>query len=206
MTVGISPHTLRVKAPVLDCAARLFAEHGPHGLDMSTLTRRVSDETGITEASLRRAFPTRLDLAYAVVLHSTRERVDGQLAADRPDRPVVERMSDLVRRQVESGWKHRSAASLAHWILPVLRAVHPSRHREVDSLNRVYREHIRGIIVDGMAAGVFSVRHPGRTADEVLETFDSLLYWYDPEAGLSMEDLVAVYVDLVIHHHLGCVR
>ncbi|WP_159940086.1 MULTISPECIES: TetR/AcrR family transcriptional regulator [unclassified Nocardiopsis] len=206
MTAETSPHALRTTASVLDCAARLFAEHGSQGLAMSALTRRIAAETGTDAASLRRAFPTRFDLAYAVVLRSTRERVNGQLAADRPELPAAERMAALVRRQVENGWKHRAATSLAHEMLPVLRAIHPTRHREVSSLTRIYREHIRGVIVDGVVAGVFRVCDPGRAADEVLETFDSLLYWYDPGAGLSLDDLGAVYVDLVIHHHLGCPR
>ncbi|OLT27400.1 hypothetical protein BJF83_02190 [Nocardiopsis sp. CNR-923] len=54
---------------------------------MSALTERIASETGTDAASLRRAFPTRFDLAYAVVLRSTRERVDGQLTADDAARP-----------------------------------------------------------------------------------------------------------------------
>lgn len=206
MTADISPHALRTTAPVLDCAARLFTEHGSHGLAMSALTHRISAETGADAASLKRAFPTRFDLAYAVVLRSTRERVNGQLAADRPDRPAIDRMSSLVRRHVAAGWKHRTATALARELLPALRAIHPARHREISSLARVYREHIRGIIADGVVADVFRARETGRAADEVLETFDSLLDWYDPEAELTLDDLGAVYVDLVIHHNLGCPR
>lgn len=206
MTAHTSPHALRTTAPVLDCAARLFTEHGSRGLAMAELTRRIAAGTGADPASLRRAFPTRFDLAYAVVLRSTHERVDGQLAADLPDHGPIDRMSALVRRHVETGWKHRTAAALAHELLPTLRAIHPARHREVASLTRLYREHVREIIAEGVAAGVFAVSDPGRVADDVLETFDSLLHWYDPEAGLSLDDLGAVYVDLVIHHHLRCPR
>lgn len=206
MTADTSPHTLRTTAPVLDCAARLFARHGPHGLDMSALTALISVETGVDTTSLRRAFPTWFDLAYSVVLRSTRERVNGQLTADRPDLPVVERMSSLVERHVTNCWQHRWATALGRELQPRLRAAHPSRYREISSLVRAYREHVRGLILVGVAAGVFGVDEPGRAADEVLETFDSLLYWYDPGAGLSMDDLSAVYVDLVLHHHLGCPR
>jgi hypothetical protein len=109
-------------------------------------------------------------------------------------------------RHVETGWRHRAATALAHEILPTLRAIHQERHREIGALMRTYREHIRQIVVDGVLAGAFHVDDPGRATDEVLGTFDSLLHWYRPEGGLSLDDLGAVYVDLVIHHHLGCPR
>ncbi|WP_116245050.1 TetR/AcrR family transcriptional regulator [Nocardiopsis sp. FIRDI 009] len=206
MTAETSPHALRTTAPVLDCAARLFAEHGARGIAMSDLTAHIAAETGTDAASLRRAFPTRFDLAYAVVLRSTRERVDGQLGADDTGASALERVARLVRRHVEIGWKHRAATALGQELLPVLRAVHPSRHRDIACLTRAYREHLRTIIADGVASGDFAILDPGRTADEVLETLDSLLHWYDPDGGLSLDDLAAVYVDLVVHHHLGCPR
>ncbi|MFL1380426.1 MULTISPECIES: TetR/AcrR family transcriptional regulator [unclassified Nocardiopsis] len=206
MTADISPRALRATAPVLDCAARLFAEHGSRGLPMSELTRRISAETGTDPAALRRLFPTRFDLAYAIVLRSARERVERQLAADDPRTDAVARMSALVVRHVETGWRHRAATALAHEILPTLRAIDQERHREIGALVRTYREHIRQIVVDGVLAGAFHVDDPGRATDEVLDTFDSLLHWYRPEGGLSLDDLGAVYVDLVIHHHLGCPR
>lgn len=206
MTADLSPHALRTTAPVLDCAAHLFAEHGSRGMAMSDLTHRIAAETDTDAACLRRAFPTRFDLSYAVVLRATRERVNGQLAADEPGRPPTERMSDLVRRHVSSGWKHRAAIALSQELLPTLRAIHPARHREISSLHRAFREHVREIIVAGVTSDQFRIRDTGKAADSVLETFDSLLHWYDPEAGLSLSDLGGVYVDLVIHHHLRCPR
>ncbi|RKS09971.1 TetR family transcriptional regulator [Nocardiopsis sp. Huas11] len=206
MTADISPHVLRTTAPVLDCAARLFAEHGSRGMPMSDLTHRIAAATGVDTASLRRAFPTRFDLAFAVVLRSTRERVNGQLAADDVRACPTDRMSFLVRRHVQTGWEHRSATALREEILPVLRAIDPPRHRDITALTRTYREHVREIIVGGVVSGAFQVRHAGRAADDVLDTLDSVLHWYEPDGGLSLPDLATVYVDLVIHHHLKSPR
>lgn len=206
MTAEISPQTLRTTASVLDCALHLFAQHGTCGLAMSTLSHRIATETGTDPARVRRAFPTRFDLVYAVVLRSVRERVTAQLNCDSPDTPATERMSALVRRHVETGWEHRTATALGYELFPLLRAIDPARHRELSSLLRGYREHIRAIVVSGVADGLFTVGDPGRAADDVLETCDSLLHWYTPDDSLSLADLGAVYVDLVIHHHLGCPR
>lgn len=65
---------------------------------------------------------------------------------------------------------------------------------------------MREIIVAGVTDGGLDVIDTGKAADEVVETFDSLLHWYDPETGLTLRDLDGVYVDLIIHHQLGCPR
>ncbi|MBR8742496.1 TetR/AcrR family transcriptional regulator [Nocardiopsis sp. MG754419] len=206
MTADLSPHALRTTAPVLDCAARLFSEHGSRGMPMSALTHRIAAETDTDAALLRRAFPTRFDLTYAVVLRATRERVRSRATADDPRAPATERMAELVRGHVADGWRHRTAIALGQELLPTLRAIDPARHREIAGLQRAFREHVREIIIAGVTEGHFTVDDTGKAADKVLETFDSLLHWYDPEAGLSLQDLGGVYVDLVIHHQLGCPR
>ncbi|MFV2194796.1 TetR/AcrR family transcriptional regulator [Nocardiopsis sp. LOL_012] len=206
MTAETSPHGLRTAGPVLDCAARLFAEHGAHGATMPALTRWIASETGTDPADLRRAFPARTDLAYAVVLRATRTRLDEQLAADTPGAHPVERMSSLVRRHVSSGWEHRATAALEQELLPVLRAVHPTRHRELTGLKHAYRALVEEIITRGRAEGSFLVDAPASAADEVLGTLDSLLHWYHADSDLGLDDLGTVFVDLVVHHHLGCPR
>ena len=206
MTADLSPHALRTTATVLDCAARLFDEHGSRGMPMSDLTHRIAVETDTDAANLRRAFPTRLDLVHAVVLHATREHVQDRLTADDPRAPATERMADLVRGHITGGWKHRSALALSQELLPTLRAIDPARHRELVWLHRSLRERVRELIIAGVTEGRFTVTDTGVSACKVLETFESLVYWYDPEAGLSLRDLSEVYVDLVIHHQLGCPR
>ncbi|WP_067600912.1 TetR family transcriptional regulator [Nocardiopsis listeri] len=206
MTADLSPHALRTTAPVLERAARLFDEHGSRGMPMSVLTQRLAVETDIDAADLRRAFPTRLDLIHAVVLHATHEHVQDRLAADDPRASATERMAGLVRGHITGGWKHRTALALSRELMPTLRAIDPARYRELAGLYRALRERVREIVLAGVTEGRFMVTDTGGAADKVLETFDSLVHWYEPEAGLSLRDLSEVYVDLVIHHQLGCPR
>ena len=206
MTADPSPHALHTTPSVLDCAARLFTEHGSRGLPMSDLTRRIAARTRTDAARLRRAFPTRFDLTYAVVLHATRERVEERLDGDDPDASATQRMADLVHGHITSGWRHRAAIALGQEILPTLRAIDPARHREIADLHRTFHEHVRAVIVAGVTEGRFDVTDTGKAADKVVETFDSLLHWYDPTTGLTLRDLGGVYVDLIIHHQLGSPR
>lgn len=206
MPTDLSPQALRTRASVLDCAVGLFAEHGTHGLTMTVLTLRISTTTGTDLASLRRAFPTLFDLAHAVVLRSIKERVHEELEADNPEAPPEQRMAALVRRHLEAGWEHRTAMTLTREVLPVLRAIQPARYREIAALIRTYREHIRAIVTTGVADNSFRNTDPRRAADEILKTCDSLLYWYTPDEELGSSDMVAVYVDLIVHHQLDCPR
>ncbi|MBE2997463.1 TetR family transcriptional regulator [Nocardiopsis sp. HNM0947] len=202
MTADTSPDVLRTTGPVLDCAARLFAEHGPRSLTMSTLAHRIADETGADTDSLHRAFPTRLDLAHAVVLRSTRERVEGQLRADRTSEPAHERVCSLVRHHVHTSWKHRAAVELARDLMPALRAVSPGRYRQIAQMHRDYRLHVRDIISAGVGEGSFHVESVEAATRSVLDTCDSL-EWYAPDDDLSLDGLTGVYIDLVLHHQLG---
>ncbi|WP_017608131.1 TetR/AcrR family transcriptional regulator [Nocardiopsis xinjiangensis] len=202
MTADLSPDVLRTTGPVLDCATRLFAEHGPRSLAMSTLTHRIAEETGTDEDALSRAFPTRLDLAHAVVLRAVRERVEGRLEADRPSAPAAERVCALVRHHVRLSWKHRSALELARELLPSLRAARQERYREFALLHRDYRNHVRTIIDDGVREGSFHVDSVELATRSVLSTCDSL-EWYEPDEVLGLDDLAGVYADLVLHHQLG---
>lgn len=202
MTADLSPAVLRTTGPVLDCAARLFAEHGPRSLALPTLTHRIADETGTGEEALNRAFPTRSDLAHAVVLRAVRERVEGQLEADLHHEPAAERVCAFVRHHVRISWKHRFALELARDLLPFLRAASPERYREIALLHRDYRDHIRRIIGDGVREGSFHVESVELATRSVLSTCDSL-EWYEPDDVLRLDDLAGVYADLVLHHQLG---
>ncbi|GHD14892.1 hypothetical protein GCM10007147_01420 [Nocardiopsis kunsanensis] len=202
MTADLSPDDLRTTDSVLDCAARLFAEHGPRSLALPTLTHRIAEESGADHHTLSRAFPTRWDLARAVVLRAVRERVESLLAADRPWAPAAERVCAFVRHHVLISWKHRSALELARVLLPSLRAADPERYREIALLHRDYRDHVRAIIEDGVREGVFHVDSVELATRSVLSTCDSL-EWYEPDDDLRLDDLAGVYADLVLHHQLG---
>ncbi|MBB4932603.1 AcrR family transcriptional regulator [Lipingzhangella halophila] len=206
MTADLSPHDARLTEQSLDTARRLFSRHGVRGIDMATLVREITRETGANLLELRRAYPTRMDLVYAVVLRSTRTLVTAQLGdSGAPDDPVG-RLSRLIRRHIDFCWDHWTEEGLRRDLLPRLRTIHPTRYRELYDHMRSYHEHICGIITQGNSQGSFRVVSPGAAAETVLETLDSILNWYEPEGGLTLPQLADVYVDLIVHHQLGCPR
>ncbi|MDT0303364.1 TetR/AcrR family transcriptional regulator [Streptomonospora sp. DSM 45055] len=202
MTADLYHHDPKTLDLTLNAAARVFARHGLHGLDMASVAREVSCETGLDSADFRRAFPTRLDLACAIALHSARSLVRDQLADREPGAPR-ERLERLVRRHIDHFRHHRTEEDLRRAVLPALRAVHPGRHRELAELRQSYRDHLRAVVAEGAAQGRFRVTDPGAAAAAVLEALESVLNWYDPDDGLTAAELGDVYTDLIVHHHLG---
>ncbi len=206
MTADLSPDDARLTEQSLDSARRLFATHGIHGIDMATLVREISRETGLKHRELRRAYPTRMDLVYAVVLRSTRTLVTAQIGDSvSPDSPV-DRLSRLIRRHIDFCWDHRTEEALRRDLLPRLRVIHPTRYQELYEHMNGYQEHVCRIIDQGTNAGSFRALHSATAATTVLETLDSMLNWYEPEGGLTLPQLGDVYVDLIVHHQLGCPR
>ncbi|MDA0566246.1 TetR/AcrR family transcriptional regulator [Streptomonospora sp. S1-112] len=203
MTADLSHIDARAFDRVLHTAAGLFARHGLNGIGMAALAHEVTAATGVDPVAFRRAFPTRLDLAYAVALHSTRDLVQSQLDSPAVGLSPTERVDRLVRRHIRHCWRYRTAEHLRRTLLPTLRTVHPERHRELTDLLQGYRAHIRQLIAEGVAAGEFRVPAGADTAGVVVDTLDSVLDWYDPEGGLTLAELGDVNADLVIHHHLG---
>ncbi|WP_255430084.1 TetR/AcrR family transcriptional regulator [Streptomonospora sp. PA3] len=205
MTADLSHPEAQTFDRALSTAAGVLARRGLHGLNTASVAQEVAAATGLDPAAFRRAFPTRLDLAYAIALHSAHALVRDQLADDGPGTPQ-ERMERLVRRHIRHCRDHRTEEDVRRTVLPALRAVHPGRHRELADVRLAYREHLRGLIAEGAEQGVFPVSSAGAAAATVLEALESVVSWYDPDDGLSEAELGDVYTDLIIHHHLGSPR
>ncbi|RCV49795.1 TetR/AcrR family transcriptional regulator [Marinitenerispora sediminis] len=202
MTADLSPLDIRLTEHVLDTAVRLFTRRDARDVGMPAIAREADVDLDV----LRRHFPTKLDLVYAVTTRSTRALVTRQIAADRPDEPPVRRLSVLIRSHIEFSWEHRTEEELRRGLLRTLRVIYPDRHREMTRHLRRYREHIGEIIAAGREAGTFAPAHPGGSAGTVLETLDGILNWYEPAGGLTITELGDVYVDLIIHHQLRAPR
>lgn len=190
----------------LDAAAQVLARRGARSRDIALIAAEVGRVTGTDPDAFRRAFPTRLDIVYAVTLRAThrfvRQQIDGTDASAAP----IERISRLIRTHIEFRWEHRLEAELRRELAPALRSFSPSRYRGLSRLLHAYRDHVSAIIAEGRSAGVFTVSAPESAAATLIDTLDGILNWYDPDGGLSLGELGDVYVDLIIHHHLGAVR
>ncbi|WP_067965801.1 TetR family transcriptional regulator [Nocardiopsis trehalosi] len=206
MTADLSSHDARSTERALSAAARVLARRGADRLGMADLAREIAVLSGADPGDLRRAYPTRLDLDYAVAVRAARTLVAAEAADPGAADSAADRMARLIRRHISHCWQNRVAEELRRRLLPTLRAIHPGRHRELVRLRREYREHIAGIVADGAAEGTFTVRDGEAATTAVLATLDTSLDWYDADADMALTELGDVCVDLIVHHQLGAPR
>ncbi|WP_341770554.1 TetR/AcrR family transcriptional regulator [Actinorugispora endophytica] len=169
----------------------------------------IAFDADIDPVDFRRAFPTKLDLIYEITVHCTRSLVSRETSAAAAERSPLEQMRGLIRRHIEFSWEHRTELELRRALMPTLRAIYPARHRELSGVLRAYRDRVQGIIERGRELGQFARPGPSEepaSAATVLQTLESILNWYDPDADLTLAQLSDVYVDLIIHHLLDAPR
>lgn len=210
MTADLSPLDFPFDSELndraLDIAVLQFADHGAHSTAMAHIAAAVERGTGARPADFRRAYPTRLDLVYAITLRTTRTFVLRQIDGSGPESTPIDRISGLIRAHIEFRWEHRVEEELRRAAAPALRSVSVARYRELSNLMRDYRDHVRRLVEDARAAEAVTATDAAAAAANLIATLDGILNWYEPSGGLSLSELGDVYVDLIIHHHLGAPR
>ncbi|PSK96502.1 TetR family transcriptional regulator [Murinocardiopsis flavida] len=210
MTADLSPLDFPFDSDLteraLDIAVQQFADHGPNSTDMARVAAAVERGTGARPVDFRRAYPTRLDLVYAITLRTTRRFVLRQIDGFDADSPPIDRISRLIRAHIEFRWEHRVEEELRRAAAPALRSISSARYRELSGLMRDYRDHVRRLIEAAQSTGAVTANDAAGAAANLIATLDGILNWYEPSGGLSLSELGDVYVDLIIHHHLGAPR
>jgi AcrR family transcriptional regulator len=169
-------------------ALELFAERGFHG----TGIRDLAERAGLSSATLYHYMGTKEDLLVRIM----RESLERLLAAGRQ---VAGSPSDRV-----VGLVHIHVLTHATWRLETLvvdgemRALSPSRHREIVALRDDYELLWQEAIEDGERDGDFGV-HARRVARlALLEMCSGVARWYQPQGPMSLEDLALRYSEMAL--------
>jgi hypothetical protein len=76
---------------------------------------------------------------------------------------------------------------------PVLNALSEEQQARIAALRRRYRDTVRDVIAEGVAAGAFHVADPLLTAMAMLDMLDGIRSWYHPGGPLDLPALAARY-------------
>ncbi len=181
---------------IVAAAARIFAERGYAAVGM----RDVAEAVGIRGASLYHHFASKEEILYAICLTVTEEPNALNLPLlDAPGTPA-QRLAALVNGHLHHLHRRRTEHVVGLHELAALTAEHRA---VVDEHRRYYQRRVREVIAAGVAAGELTVPDPRLAAFAVCDMLNGLSNWFRPGGGLSLDDVVEGYVELIVGRMLG---
>jgi AcrR family transcriptional regulator len=172
---------------ILSRAATLFSRRGYHAVGI----RDLAEAVGLSTSTLYHYYATKQDILFAVISRFlgefTARLVPGLRDTSVPHRQRLERaVTEHIQLTVT-----RSEELLVG--SPVLNALSPEQQAGIAAMRREYRDAVRDVIVEGVAAGEFHVADPLLTAMAMLDMLDGIRSWYHLDGPLSLPALTAHY-------------
>jgi AcrR family transcriptional regulator len=172
---------------ILSSAAALFSRQGYHAVGI----RELADAVGLSTSTLYHYYPTKQDILYAIIARFLREFTDKLVAGLRdPAVPPRRRLEQAVTDHVVLTVTRREELLASN---PVLNALTPEQQSRIAALRRSYRDAVRDVIAEGVAAGDFCVEDPLLTAMAMLDMLDGIRSWYHMDGPLPLGALAAQY-------------
>ncbi|MDQ6619207.1 MAG: TetR/AcrR family transcriptional regulator [Pseudomonadota bacterium] len=189
----VTRHRTPRKEEILDVAAGLFAEHG---FDAVSLTD-IADAVGLSKATLYHYFSRKEEILGTIVVTTVRDLnafIDGALAGiSTPEA----RLTAFLEAQADFFEQHPT------WFQVLLTRFSNLTDRklrdEAVEWRVNYENTIKGIIRDGVNAGVFSTDRPNSVVRAVLASVYWLARWYRPNGPQRARDIAREYADVVLY-------
>jgi AcrR family transcriptional regulator len=172
---------------ILSTAATLFSERGYHAVGI----RELADAVGLSTSTLYHYYATKQDILYAIISRFLREFTDRLVSGLRESAvPPRRRLERAVTDHVLLTVTRREELLAGN---PVLNALKPDQQASIAALRRGYRDAVRDVIAEGVAAGEFHVADPLLAAMAMLDMLDGIRAWYHFDGPLSLDALAARY-------------
>jgi len=176
---------------LLLAAITAFARHGYH----ATTTREIAAIAGLSPAALYTHYPTKASLFYEIslvghryILTLTREALAG--GGD----PAA-KVARLVRASVSY---HAEEVTLTRVVNSEFRGALDRKSLEVIvAMRHEVTDLVRGVVDEGVDAGVFTVPDPHAATVAMLRLMD-VSPWYNPAGALAPADLADAFCALIL--------
>jgi AcrR family transcriptional regulator len=177
---------------ILSRAATLFSQRGYHAVGI----RDLAEAVGLSTSTLYHYYATKQDILFAVVSRFLTE-FTARLVAGLRDAsvPPRQRLEHSVTEHIELTVTRSEELLVGS---PVLNALGPEQRARISALRREYRDTVRDVIAEGVAAGEFHVADPMLTAMAMLDMLDGIRSWYHLDGPLSLTELAAHYRSLAL--------
>ncbi|KAA2261727.1 TetR/AcrR family transcriptional regulator [Solihabitans fulvus] len=176
---------------MLIAAVQAFAQRGYH----ATTTRDIAALAGMSPAAVYIHYRSKEELLFQI------SRLGHELAlevlrgvADSEDGPAA-RMAAAVRAFARWHAEFHTTAKVVQYELAALSAEH---HAQIAALRRRTEALLRGMIADGVTAGVFAVPDLTGATLAVLSLCIDVARWYRPGGRRDPGQIGDLYADLVL--------
>ncbi|MFJ6214605.1 TetR/AcrR family transcriptional regulator [Streptomyces sp. NPDC092296] len=176
---------------LLLAAVESFADRGYH----ATTTRDIATAAGMSPAALYVHYPSKAALLSEISRTGHRSTLALVEEAAAGDGGPADRMRTLVAEF--TAW-HARAHTVARIVQYELQALPPDEYAAVAELRHRIEEAVRGLIGEGVAAGVFDIPDVRTAARAVLSLGIDVARWYHERTAEPPEELGRRYADLVL--------
>lgn len=176
---------------IREAGTRLIWRHGFEAMSL----RQLAAEVGLQPGSLYNHFATKQALLCDIVIEhmeTLTARLDAALA-----RPVAPR-DRLVAFASFHARYHMTRRMQVYVANSELRSLDPDNRAQVVGLRRAYERRLEDILAAGRDAGVFVVADLRISTFALISMMTGICEWYRPNGPKSQDELVALYVDMVL--------
>lgn len=191
LELRVEDRAAQSRARLLDAAVHAFAAKGFHG----TTTRDIATAAGMSPAALYVHHRSKEELLFVIA----RDGHAAVLDLLRRTRAAAPDPATALRTAVrEFAVHHARGNTTARVVNYELAALSPEHLAEVVELRRAIDAEIRGIVVDGVAAGAFDCPEPRIAAAAVLSLGIDLARWYREGSDWRPEDVGERYAAIAL--------
>jgi hypothetical protein len=143
--------------------------------------------------------PDRTDEEYLEMEAVLMAFVDDVRSECKATEPLA-RLRQLVAAHVRWRLEHPAIAEVLEVALGVRTRVNqlPDEHRRrIRAIKRMYVDELRSVLKAGARSGTFDFADVRVTAFAIVTLCGSAHTWYDPDGDLTVEEVAAMYADLV---------
>lgn len=176
---------------IWDIAERLFSQHGYH----ATTMRRIASELGLEGGSLYAHIKSKEEVLRAVVRRAGDHFLETLEPIAASNAPPEEKLRTAIRAHIRMVADDLDAATVYfhEW-----KFLNPRHRGSVLKRRDAYEQLFRGIIAEGIEAGVFRNNDPKYAAIMILSVCNWLYNWYDPDGPLSPREIADRFADMIL--------
>jgi len=189
----ITEHRTPRKEEILDVAAAMFAEHG---FDAVSLTD-IADAVGLSKATLYHYFSRKEEILGTIVVSTIRDlNAYIEQAIARATTPEA-RLIAFLEAQADFFELHQHRFQVL--VTRFSNLTEPKLRDQAVEWRVNYENTIKGIIRDGVNAGVFHTDRLNSVVRAVLASVYWLARWYRPDGPQRARDIARAYADVVLY-------